>query len=162
MNGAKPQIIFALLCFLVFSCKKETSREIPYPGNGGTDTTGNGGIDTTGNGGGNVDSVAQFTLDSSNGSCSNAQVQGTYTSGIALTEFNTVLLNVQVTATGSWAISTSTVNGISFAGAGIFTDTGLQTILLIGAGIPGEFGATVIPVTAGGSSCGFAVTIAEN
>jgi len=160
MNSAKPQIILALLSLLLLSCR-EYSLEVPFPGN--TDTTGNG-TDTTGGGGGvNLDSPAVFTLVSgTNGSCSNVLVQGSYVSGVPLTISHTVTLEVMVTTPGEWEVTSGTVNGMFFANAGIFISAGLQTITLLGAGTPGEFGTNVVPVRVDSSNCAFPVTVSEN
>ncbi len=153
-----PQLLLVILCLLVYSCIKETSLEgrlpdIPPPiDTSGTDTTGPVDIDT----------MATFTLVSTNNNCSNATVSGSFVMGQYLTEFNKVTLDVDVTYPGQWIVFTETVNGISFADAGIFTETGKQTITLLGAGTPGEFGTVVIPVTVGNTTCSFPVTIEEN
>ncbi|GAA0564008.1 hypothetical protein [Chitinophaga japonensis] len=159
MNSAKPQILLALLCLLLFSCR-EYSLEVPFPGT--SDTTGNG-TDTTGGGGVNLDSPAVFTLVSgTNGSCANVLVLGAYVSGVPLTISHTITLEVMVATPGQWDVTSATVNGMFFSNAGVFTGTGLQTITLLGAGIPGEFGTNVVPVAVGGSNCAFAVTVSEN
>ena len=161
MRKVIPQIIFlALLCVLIFCCKKETSLEGHFPDNpidtSGQDTTGIP-SDTV-----NLDTTATFTLHTNvDGSCSNALVQGSYVSGDTLNESHTVSLEVQVDYPGQWEIITETVNGIFFANAGIFTQKGIQTITLLGSGIPGETGYTIVPVTIGTSSCGFAVLVRD-
>ena len=49
---------------------------------------------------------------------------------------NTILLEVNVTATGTYVISTNIANGVQFTTGGNFTVKGLQTIKLIGNGVP--------------------------
>lgn len=159
MRSLGPQIIVALLCVLIVCCKRETSLEGLFPPDtvdtSGTDTTDV--PDTL-----NLDTTATFTMATSpNGSCKDALIQGSYVSGELLTESHTVTLEVEVTYPGQWDISTPTVNGIFFANAGIFTKKGLQTITLLGNGAPGETGYTIVPITAGNSTCGFAVNITD-
>jgi hypothetical protein len=152
---------------MIFSCKRELSQEIPYPG-GITDTTGAppDTSDTTvtppPDTSVNIDTFANFQLVTDNGLCSNAKVEGRYVSGQYLTEDNKVTLDVMVITPGMWSVTSGTVNGMVFSDVGIFTDTGRQTITIYGAGIPGEFGNTVIPVSAGSSDCSFGVTVTEH
>ncbi|MDQ6815683.1 MAG: hypothetical protein M3040_18280 [Bacteroidota bacterium] len=101
-----------------------------------------------------------FTLAGSPGSCSSANVKGIYTTGIPLTTNNKVDLQVNVTALGSYNVTTTPVAGISFSGSGNFTTLGPQTITLQGTGTPTKAGTNAIPVSAGGSNCSFNVTVA--
>lgn len=161
MTNVKPQIILALLCVLIFCCKKETSLEGHLPTNpadtSGQDTTDVPPPDTV-----NLDTIATFTLHTStNGACANALIQGSYVSGDTLTEFHTVTLEVEVSYPGIWQVTTDVVNGMLFANAGIFTQKGLQTITLYANGVPGETGYTIVPVTAGSSTCGIAVNVTD-
>ncbi|KOS04850.1 hypothetical protein AM493_01420 [Flavobacterium akiainvivens] len=54
--------------------------------------------------------------------------------------FPTQTLQVNVTQTGSYTISTNTVNGITFSKSGSFTQTGLQNVTLHAAGMPLNYG----------------------
>ena len=49
-------------------------------------------------------------------------------------------IQVNVMAPGNFTISTNTVNGMTFSLTGNFTTTGLQSIKLIGRGIPKDVG----------------------
>ncbi|MDQ1095623.1 MULTISPECIES: hypothetical protein [Chryseobacterium] len=69
-------------------------------------------------------------------SCGSAIVNGVYKVGTALTSSNTITLPVNVTALGSYTVTTNTVDGISFSASGTFTATGNQNIMLNGAGTP--------------------------
>jgi hypothetical protein len=91
--------------------------------------------------------------------CASAVLNGTYENGTSMTSANTVVLNVNVTAIGSWSLSTTAVNGITFNGSGNFTTTGAQTITLTGSGIPTASGAVNVTVNNGTSSCSFPLTI---
>jgi hypothetical protein len=165
MSKVKPQFFLALLslCLLILCCKRETSLEGVFPGNG-TDTTGpvdtTGPIDTTDLP--NLDTPATYTLHTSdNGACSNALVQGSYVSGTDLDDSHTITLEVEVSSPGQWEITTNTVDGIFFSSAGVFTAKGLQTVTLSGTGTPGETGFVIVPVSVGNSSCGVAVSVTD-
>jgi hypothetical protein len=93
-------------------------------------------------------------------SCTSPVINGVYQVGTALTASNTVTLNVNVTTIGTWSVSTApAVNGIVFTGTGTFTATGAQTITLTGSGTPSAAGSFNFPVTVGGSTCNFSVTV---
>jgi hypothetical protein len=92
------------------------------------------------------------------GSCMNATPAGTFTQGAALTSANKITIDVNVTATGTWNVTTSTIAGISFSGSGTFTTTGNQTITLTASGNPNASGDQSFPVTVGTSSCSFIIT----
>ncbi len=102
---------------------------------------------------------AAFTLQGAPGSCMTASAQGTYTQGTPLTSANTLTVSVNVTTIGPWAVTTNPVAGITFAGAGNFTNTGVQNIVLVGTGTPTASGAQTFTVTAGTSTCTYALTV---
>lgn len=92
-------------------------------------------------------------------SCSGATPNGQYIIGSPLTSANTVPLTVNVTQIGTYTITTTAVNGMTFTKSGTFTGTGSQTVTLVGSGTPtGTAGPVTIPVTAGTSTCNFTVT----
>ena len=95
-----------------------------------------------------------YTID-----CTSAVLSGTYETGTSMTSSNTVALNVNVSTIGSWNLSTTAVNGITFNGSGNFTTTGAQTITLTASGTPTANGNVTIPVNNGTSSCSFPLTI---
>ncbi|MGI8636487.1 MAG: hypothetical protein ACR2KZ_13910 [Segetibacter sp.] len=102
---------------------------------------------------------AVYALVASGSSCSTATIQGTYSKGTALTAANKVGLQVNVTTPGSYAVTTTTVGGMTFSGTGTFTTPGIQTITLQGSGTPTTVGANIIPVKAGSSNCSFSVNV---
>lgn len=103
--------------------------------------------------------TAAFTLNGAPNACSGFTVNGTYTVGTAITPgTNTVVLNVNVTAIGTYSISTTAVNGIVFSTTGTFTATGPQTITLTASGTPVAAGNSTISVTASGNTCTFIIT----
>lgn len=80
-------------------------------------------------------------------SCGSATVNGVYKVGTALTASNTITLPVNVSALGSYTITTNTVDGISFSGSGTFTSTGNQNITLSGTGTPTSTSVKTITIT---------------
>lgn len=80
-------------------------------------------------------------------SCGSATVNGVYKVGTALTSSNTITLPVNVSALGSYTITTNTVDGISFSGSGTFTSTGNQNITLNGSGTPSSTSVKKMTIT---------------
>lgn len=138
------RIFTTLLCFLLLiliytSCKKEYSYE------GGPDI-------------GAATGTAIYTVQGEGGNCRAPEINGIYTAGIALQSSNTITLQVNVTATGNYTLTTNVADGIQFSSSGNFSATGPQTIILEGSGTPitaGTFSFTP-PV---GSGCIFFITV---
>jgi hypothetical protein len=103
--------------------------------------------------------AGQFSLAGSPDSCSNASVQGSYVVGTPLNSTNKVAIRINVLSPGSYTITTSTVNNISFSASGTFSTTGIQTVVLNGKGQPASAGTTQLPIIAGNSNCSFAVIV---
>jgi len=103
---------------------------------------------------------ATGTLGGSPGSCTSVTPSGAYTQGVSLTASNTVLVQVNVATVGSYSVSTTTVNGVSFSATGTFTTTGIQNVVLTGTGMPTSSGAQNFAVTFGTSTCNFSITFA--
>ncbi|MBO9660458.1 MAG: hypothetical protein J7527_16675 [Chitinophagaceae bacterium] len=106
------------------------------------------------------ENTARYSVDGGVSSCTGATVSGIYTAGITATAENKVILNVTVDSIGSYAITSDTINGLSFSGKGIFTGTGPQSITLSANGAPtvsGTFNFTPIP-----GGCTFPVTVVAN
>lgn len=110
-------------------------------------------------GGGGNNGNAKYSLVTVADGCSDFILEGEYLHGKALTNDNTVELEVDVEEEGDWSITTSTVNGIHFSGTGTFPDIGFYTIKLSGQGTPQQYGPTTIPVSAGTSTCGFELLV---
>lgn len=101
---------------------------------------------------------AVYTMGGSPGSCTGATIAGTYTNGVALTASNTVTVQANVTTIGAYSISTVSINGILFSSSGIFSSTGVQSVVLTGSGvptIPGSYTCTI----AGSGGCAFVVPV---
>jgi hypothetical protein len=119
-----------LMMFLFSKCKKEYSYE------GGT---------------------AVFSMVNNGGSCA-ASLSGNYYSGVPLDHSNTVQLQVDVTTPGIYSLQTNLRAGILFSSSGSFADTGIQTILLTGNGMPDSLGDfEFIPEIP--ASCSFVVSV---
>jgi hypothetical protein len=116
-------------------------------------------VPITGASGGNSPAYATYSLAGSPTVCSGAAVQGTYASGQLLTSANSAVIQVTVTTTGGYSISTSTVNGMQFKRNGIFDNAGNYAVTLYGTGTPVDTGSTIIPITAGTSTCSFPVQV---
>lgn len=109
------------------------------------------------NGGSGGTSV--LTLAGSPDACTGASVQGIYTTGIATNSANTATIQVDVTAAGTYSISTAAVNGIIFSASGTFPATGTQSIDLVASGSPTAPGSFTVPISVGPSSCTFQFTV---
>jgi hypothetical protein len=104
--------------------------------------------------------LANYTLTGAPNQCSNAQVNGEYFTGVALTGKNFVVLNIDVSSPGDYKIHSDTLNGIYFSAMGTFTKTGPQTVTLAGTGNPTNAGNLVFtPKGNNGSGCVFNLTI---
>lgn len=105
-----------------------------------------------------VESV--FTFGGAGGFCSGATTAGTYMQGLLTNTSNTVTVSVNVTVPGTYQITTTNVNGISFSASGIFSAVGTQPILLTASGTPASSGTFNYPVSGSISSCSFSITFA--
>ncbi|HEX2630878.1 MAG TPA: hypothetical protein VHM26_17805 [Chitinophagaceae bacterium] len=85
---------------------------------------------------------------------------GTYAVGVMLGASNTVDIPVNVTTIGTYTISTTTVQGMTFTKTGTFTTTGPQTVTLVGSGTPtGAAGPVTVNYTVNSVACTFTVTL---
>jgi hypothetical protein len=104
---------------------------------------------------------AEFTMAGAPATCTSFNLSGTYTQGVALTgSGNNVVLNVNVTKIGTYDITTTASNGITFKGTGALLSLGTATITLTAQGTPVATGTTNIAVTIGASTCSFPVQVA--
>lgn len=121
---------------LIFSCQKELSFE------------------TSG-----TPSVGTLQSDAS-GDCLPKNVVGTYVAGTALVPAsNYIEVTVDVTTPGSYTIFTDTVNGFYFRATGVFTSTGMTSVILRGNGTPGISGISSFEVRYGVQTCIVQVTV---
>ena len=101
--------------------------------------------------------TAQFVLGANSGTCTGVII-GSYVQGTAMNVSNTVVQDVTVNITGPFRIYTDTLNGVHFAVSGVFTNTGVQTVELVGYGTPSNAGAFTYTVRGGVSTCTFQIT----
>jgi hypothetical protein len=127
---AKPcDILLLVIISTIFaSCKKEYSCE------------------------GCIPKPAKFSL-----LCSTVKVNGSYVKGTGLKAGNSVEFTVNVDSAGVYALSTNAANGISFATNGTFASTGLQTVVLNGAGTPTQAGTFFYSL----DSCNFQIDVID-
>jgi len=125
-----------ILATILFSCQKQVDFEV------------------------NLVSAGSLAKDAA-GNCSPITINGIYKVGTVLaatTHYADV--SVHVTATGSYQISTDTINGIHFGDTAQFTGTGLKVVRLKGKGNPISSGHFMYTAHYNGtSSCAFAVTV---
>src|SRR5437773_12465798 len=93
------------------------------------------------------------------GDCLGNIVTGTYKKDTALNSTNYVDVKVDVTTTGTYSISTDTINGFYFSGFGTFGATGVNTVRLQGSGTPSGGGTNIFTVTYDSTECSFSVII---
>ncbi|RYZ49722.1 MAG: hypothetical protein EOP49_15630 [Sphingobacteriales bacterium] len=103
---------------------------------------------------------AEFTFNGSPNACIDFDAKGDYVVAVPLTSANTVDIKVNVTAAGTYDITTAESNGMTFSGQGTLLE-GAQTITLRGTGTPVTAGQSTIPVTASGgaTTCGFTINV---
>lgn len=135
-----------LLMLFISACNKEKSYEPPTAP-----------VVTTP--GGSTGGSAEFALVATGGNCSNVIILGTYQVGKSMSAGASLTVTVNVTKVGNWTMSTNTVNGIVFAGAGTFTALGLQPLTLIAAGAPIAAGFHAFAFKAGAVTCSATVEV---
>ncbi len=106
---------------------------------------------------GNAPPDAVYTLGGAGGTCTGVVLDGTYMEGLSLTPNNTATIGVTVTSPGAYTLSTTSLNGVTFAASGVFA-IGNNTVMLTATGTPLAAGTFNYPVSGGGSSCSFSVT----
>lgn len=126
----------ALLLLVFIGCQKELSFEndnVPAEGSLQADATGD---------------------------CLPKTVNGTYVATTALVPTaNSIDIQVNVTRTGNYIITTDTVNGYFFRGTGVFTTLGNNNVTLRGNGTPFTAGVDNFIVSFDSTVCDIAVTV---
>lgn len=136
--------ILALACTLLFTaCQKEYNQSNLFP-------AGNhhGGIST---------GTAVFKLTGAPQICTNYMVNGTYTAGNVVDATHTVVVEVNVITPGTFAITTGSTNGLTFAASGTFEAPGVQALSLTGVGTPATTGT--FNYWPGNVGCSFPVAV---
>ncbi len=101
--------------------------------------------------------IADFTLGGAGTTCTGFSLAGTYMQNLQMTSNNTAAVNISVVTPGSFSLSTATVNGVSFSASGLLSP-GTTGITLTATGTPAAAGTFTYALTAGSSTCSFAVT----
>jgi hypothetical protein len=102
---------------------------------------------------------AVFTLVGAPGDCMVDSVSGNFYKRVETDTSEKISIKVNVTGKGAYSILTEDVNGYYFAGSGVFTTTGEQSIVLYAEGVPEAMGTDVFTVNTGTSQCTFEVTV---
>ncbi len=98
--------------------------------------------------------------------CSNIIVAGNYFATVPLTSANKVTLQITATYAGSYSITTSTVNGVSFIVTGIFPVAGTYSVDLVASSINNPTATTSITspaiyiILGGTNQCTFSINYA--
>lgn len=125
--------LYCLAISLIISCKKD-------PVNGA-----------------NPGGTAHYSFEGAPGTCSTPVIAGIYSAGFTMSAANTVTFTVLVSVKGTYSMNSTSVNGVYFSGAGVFTATGPQTVVLTGNGIPVRSGSfSFVPATS--NTCNFSVS----
>jgi len=96
------------------------------------------------------------------GDCLPKTVNGVYEAGKPLVaDSNTISVSVNVVTTGTYIVTTDTVNGYFFRATGIFTTLGVNTIKLRGNGTPFATGTNNFVVTFDSTVCDVQVIVAQ-
>ena len=137
----------SFLCFmtaLFFACGKDTSSY----GVTNTPTT----VVTTATG--------SLKTDTFTNNCLPSNVSGVFIAGSKLNTLNYLEVTINVKKPGNYSITTQSKNGYYFSSTGIFKDSGLNTIKLMGIGTPIAAGVNTFAVSFGGTTCTISVTVA--
>lgn len=102
--------------------------------------------------------TALYTLGGSPGNCSVSAITGNYVVGQAMTANNKVEMTVNVTTAGTYIITGTLINGVSFDASGVFTHAGIQNIFLSASGTPTAAGLFNYPVSNATTSCNVPIT----
>jgi DNA/RNA endonuclease G (NUC1) len=100
-----------------------------------------------------------FSVISSGTTCANSTVIGNYGVGVPMDASDKVTIQVNVTNTGTYTVTSATVYGMKFSDSGRFVNTGIQTITLKASGTPGYAGDIFVYFTAGASACSFIIPV---
>ena len=102
--------------------------------------------------------AASFSLSGQGSTCINSNFQGTYTASTPTNASNTLTVEVNVSAVGTYSI-TGSADGVTFSKSGVFSSTGVQSVVLTATGTPTAAGTFPVPVVAGSSTCSKDLTV---
>ena len=98
-------------------------------------------------------SVGSLKVNDTTGDCFPVIIHGTYIAGVPLNSDNYIDVEVNVTAAGTYTISTDSINGMSFKGTGRLGYTGVNRIRLYSYGKPLQAGLTTFNIDYNGTHC---------
>ena len=127
--------LLILFCCLAFSCQKVLQWDIASTGSLAKDN---------------------------NSNCLPVSVSGNYIADSTINDDNFIIVDVNVTSIGNYAIYTDTVNGYSFKAAGSFSNTGINHVKLLCAGKPLAADTDYLTIHYGTSVCQAIVTVESN
>ena len=103
---------------------------------------------------------AAGSLRDSTGDCNPIEISGYYRKGASLASDSFfVNIEVNITKTGAYTISTDLVNGFSFAAAGNFQNKGIQNVRLKAQGMPLSDTLSVFNCSFDNSICTFSIRV---
>ena len=102
---------------------------------------------------------ARYFLSGTGNSCISDSVYGVYIKGNATDTSNKIAVQINVVTPGAYNIHTDTVNGYSFSGNGMLTNTGINTVSLLATGTPLQIGMNTFIVKADSSVCTLTVNV---
>lgn len=108
---------------------------------------------------GNTLGDAVYTLGGAGTNCTGFSTNGDYITGVSTSSLsNYVTITVDVTTPGTYTITSTSNNNVTFSGTGVFTQTGTQSVNLYSSGTPADPGSFDFAVSAQGSTCSFPLT----
>lgn len=105
--------------------------------------------------------AASYSFQDNSGTCLEDSVYGVYAKNFPLSPTSFVIVNVNISKTGFYHITTDTVNGYWFSGKGEFSATGTQSVVLTASGTPlkEEKDKFLLQSDSANSTCGFSTTV---
>lgn len=105
--------------------------------------------------------TALYTLGGAPGNCSVTAINGNYITGMAMdTNTNTAQATVNVNSIGTYIITGTAKNGVTFNARGVFANPGIQSIFLKATGTPLAAGTFIHPISNAATNCNLPITYA--
>lgn len=103
--------------------------------------------------------TSEGVLSGAPGACAGIVVGGLYGQNLPLDTSNKIVVEINFSQVGTYAITTDTINGIYFTGTGSVSGTGVTPITLMGNGTPMNPGQFTLQVRFKTSACSFVVPV---
>jgi hypothetical protein len=105
---------------------------------------------------------ADATLEKdASGNCKPVIIGGAYTKSKNLSDTNYIIVAVDVNSSGSYSITSDTINGYYFTAKGNFSNTGSTTVKMLGHGKPTNTGNDQFTVRLNASLCSMVIPVSE-